>query len=127
MLFRTRRQRLMFHVHEALKCRDRVTHLFDNRGQRVVVIKEDVGCHVRLHHVAVQVREHLLDPFLAFVGEKEHRYGLLAEGRVGLQSLMNRRAAVLSIVDDEISILKIHFEQTKTIGPDRLELDSALV
>ncbi len=40
---------------------------------------------------------------------------------------MNRRTSVLSVVDDKVGVLEIHFEKTKAVSIDRLKFDGALV
>jgi len=80
-----------------------------------------------LDNVTVQIRKHLLHPLLAFVRKEKHGDGFVAESRTLFERVRNRSATVLSVVDDEFSLLEIHFKKSKPVGVKSLEPDIALV
>ena len=91
------------------------------------MVGQDVCCVVCLDDPFVQVVEHLLHTLLAFVVKEEHGDRFLTEGGVFLDGLGNRRASVLAVVDDEVGLLKIHFQKSESVGVDWLESDLAIV
>src|SRR5208282_1408469 len=62
------------------------------------------------------------------VREQQNRDGFITQGRILVESLGDGRAAVLTVVDDEVCLLEVHFERAYPVSAiDRLEVHFTLV
>src|SRR5207245_3609832 len=106
---------------------DSFGHLKRHRREFVALVVKNIERLRGLYDKPIQVREHLLNSLPALVRKEEDRNRFLPHLGIFLQGGSDCRTTVLPIVDDEVSILEFHFQETQLVSIYWRKFDGAFV